>query len=117
MTGRGVPDSNYCCEGVEGWIEFKVTAGWTVAMRPEQVGWLMRRSRAGGRCWVAVRRRCPSGPRREPADELWLFPGVDALVLQSDGLAAFSRALTPAQRWEGGPAKWDWGRIADLLTT
>ena len=56
-TSLGIPDSNYLSKtGVEGWVEFKWTDGWAVTLRDMQVGWLLRRARYGGRCWVAVRR-------------------------------------------------------------
>src|SRR5215213_7651185 len=69
-TGRGVPDLNGCWGGTEFWIENKHTAGWCVPrdkMRAEQVGWLERRARAGGRVFLAVRQ---TGRRR---DDLWLL--------------------------------------------
>jgi hypothetical protein len=101
-TGRGIPDSNYCCSGEEGWVEFKKTSGWKVNIRPEQVGWLLRRSRAGGRTWLAVRRK---------GDQLWLVRGSQAEELLDRGLRDF---LAPS--WEGGPARWDWEAINRLLT-
>src|SRR4051812_50147005 len=64
---RGVPDFNGCYGGVDVWIENKWTLGWVVKMRPAQVGWIERRSRAGGRCFVAG---CPTGRKRE---DLWVF--------------------------------------------
>ena len=39
-TGRGVPDMNFCCNGIEGWIEFKMTKHWRVTVAPEQVAWI-----------------------------------------------------------------------------
>ena len=90
-TGRGIPDAEYCHRGVSGWVEFKVTMAWSVDLRAEQVAWLMRRARAGGRCWVAVRRQSPGGPRRgQPADELWLVSGDNAAALKKEGLNATS---------------------------
>jgi hypothetical protein len=100
-TGRGIPDSNYCVDGVEGWIENKKTDGWAVGLRPEQVGWHLRRARAGGRTWVAVRRK---------RDQLWIVRGSQAAELLERGLKGF---LAPS--WEGGPAKWDWEAISRLL--
>jgi hypothetical protein len=100
-TGRGIPDSEYCHEGATGWVEFKQTDGWAVKIRAEQVGWIMRRWRHGGRVWVAVRRR---------SDELWVVPGDAAVQLKGHGLRA-----VPSEHWSGGPGSWDWERVAYLL--
>src|SRR4249920_517063 len=99
FTMRGIPDMNYCWFGKEGWIEFKVTHGNVVGLRPEQVGWLLRRSRAGGKCFVAVRKKT------RKCDELWLVPGKYADRLKETGL---NEALTGWYIFWGGPAKWDW---------
>lgn len=115
MTGRGVPDSNGCAAGVEFWVEFKVTVGWAVTLRPEQVAWLMRRARAGGRVFVAVRRRCAAGPRRGPAsDELWLLDGSAADVLKASGLRCPDALVLG--HWYGGPSRWDWPSVLCRLT-
>jgi Holliday junction resolvase len=100
-TGRGIPDMNYCHDGREGWIEAKQTQGWAVGLRPEQIGWLMRRARHGGRVWIAVRRK---------GDELWLIPGDRAAQLKSEGLKDIA-----SEHWTNGPSRWDWDRIAYLL--
>jgi hypothetical protein len=114
-TGQGVPDVEYCFPGgFSGWIENKLTAGWRVKYEPHQVGWLERRARMGGRCFVAVRRRCPAGPHRGPAcDELWLFPGSKARLLLKEKMVA-SEALGI---YSGGPAQWNWAAIKKHLTT
>jgi hypothetical protein len=101
LTGRGIPDSNYCHDGCEGFVEFKKTEGWAVQLRSEQVGWIMRRWRHGGRVWVAVRRK---------SAELWLVPGDRSIQLKCHGLKA-----VPAEHWDGGPGAWDWERVAYLL--
>ncbi len=114
LTGGGVPDSNFCRSGVEGWVEHKQTAGWVCSLRPEQVGWIMRRVRNGGRVWVAVRRRAPEGPRRASADELWVVHGRYAVEAKAGGL----RAVEPhAQVWHNGPGAWDWRAIGKLLVS
>jgi len=51
--------------------------------------------------WVAVRRK---------DDELWLVPGDLSAYLKANGLEH-----TASEHWTGGPAKWDWGRVAYLL--
>lgn len=112
-TGRGVPDSNYCCAGVEGWVEFKRTSGWDVPLRPEQVGWLVRRHMAGGRVFVAVRRQHRGGPRLgDPVDELWLLRGGSARELVSGGLRS---GVGVVGVWSGGPARWGWEAVREAL--
>lgn len=115
LTGGGTPDANYCADGREGWVEFKKTTSWSVGLDPDQVGWLTRRSRAGGRVFVAVRRVAAEGPRRgDSADELWLLRGSFAREIKVSGLRGVpSRALLGC--WPGGPARWPWARIRDLL--
>ena len=124
-TGRGIPDSNYCLPplvegygGYEGWIEYKATKGYEVSLRPEQIGWIMQRGRAGGRVWVAVRRRHQGGLRRGlPVDELWLIPGGLAMEARTSGLRS-DAVQKSARRWHGGPtAGWDWDAVAALLRT
>ena len=109
-TGRGIPDDNYCDDGHEGWIEYKTTENYTVGLRPEQVGWLLRRTRAGGRTFVAVRRRHGGGRRRGArVDELWLYNGAGARVLAELGMKACRGAALGI--WESGPARWDWEKV------
>jgi Holliday junction resolvase len=77
-TGRGIPDFNACCEGTEFWVELKVVnAGKKVGLRPEQVGWLVKRSMCGGKCFVLV---------RTPTAEIYLYKGEDARQVADDGL-------------------------------
>lgn len=116
ITGGGVPDVNGCHRGAEFWVEFKQTEEWAVSLRPEQVGWLCRRARAGGRVFIAVRRRCLAGPRRAGADELWLLWGHFAPDLKTGGL----RRAPPGSVlgiWSGGPRSWDWGAVLACLTS
>jgi hypothetical protein len=102
-TGSGIPDAEFCFEnGIQGWLELKATGAWSVRFRPEQPGWLMRRSRLGGRAYILVRRA---------QVELWLVRGADAGVLQSQGL----RAVEPAFRTVGGPGAWDWRGLEAAL--
>ena len=112
MTGRGIPDSNGCYQGCEFWVEYKTTSRWSVDLRPEQVGWILRRTRAGGCVWVAVRRLCPGGPRTAAADELWVFKGSVVKELKEKGL----RGVAPEALYPGGPAKWPWATMLTLLT-
>ncbi len=115
-TGGGVPDSNYCHDGVEGWLEYKQTTGWAVTLAPDQIGWISRRVRHGGRVHVAVRRRTLGGPRSgPPADQLWLFHGHWAVEARVNGLRG-DWAGVGAIKWDGGPSGWNWAEIAALIT-
>lgn len=114
LTGLGIPDANCCSQGVEFWVEFKQTREWAVTLRPEQVGWALQRTRAGGRVFIAVRRWPRGGPRTNPADELWLLRGAYAREAKTGGL----RGLPPAAVlgvWSGGPGGWAWGEVAHHL--
>jgi len=111
MTSGGIPDCNYCMDGVEGWIEFKKMSGWRVPLRPDQIGWIMRRSRHGGRVFIAARRVSVAGPLKGSAtDELWLLRGRYAIELRTLGVRDCpSDAIVG--RWMGGPAAWDWDEV------
>jgi hypothetical protein len=99
-TSQGVPDHEYCFpDGDQGWVEFKATAAWAVTIRPEQVGWLLRRHRMGGRCFVAIRRQL---------SELWIVDGADAGLLKSGGLKAVEPLLISHEPW-------DWRQVERIL--
>jgi hypothetical protein len=111
LTGNGIPDSNYCVDGIEGWIEWKKTDSNRVPLRPDQVGWHLRRARAGGRTFIAIRKRHNGGPRLGAAvDSLYLYRGADARNLVERGLV-----VSPLGRWDGGPARWHWPVIETLI--
>lgn len=112
-TGKGIPDQEYCFpKNKSGWIEHKQTSANAVKIDPEQVGWIERRVRMGGRVFLAVRKRCAAGPRREAADELHLFYGRDIRAVFLQGL----NGATAIGRWPGGPAKWDWNTVKKVIT-
>jgi hypothetical protein len=103
-TGQGVPDVEYCFPGGAcGWIENKATQGWKVDVRPHQVAWIERRVRSGGRVFVAVRRK---------SAELYLIRGADVRRLSEEGLMG----IDPILGCEGGPARWSWGKVREILT-
>lgn len=105
-TAGGVPDSEFCPpNGRAGWMESKRTDGWVIKFRPLQVGWLMRRSRMNGKCFIAVLRK---------ADELWLWSGAAAIDLAENGMDGADRSMLFG-RWSGGPTRWPWGHIATIL--
>lgn len=110
-TGQGVPDVNVCMNGHETWIEFKTTATNALRISSEQVGWIERRLRAGGRVLVIVRWRCLAGLRRQARDELLIFDGANVRALMVGGISA----AIPIERWDGGPSYWDWDAVAKII--
>ena len=110
-TGRGIPDANGCSESCEVWLELKATEGWKPVIRPEQIGWAERRTRAGGRVFLLTRRRCSAGPRRRSADELWVHRGADVRHVSDGGL----RSVSPILMCDGGPSSWNWDLLDGTL--
>ena len=102
---RGVPDTNFCCEGVEGWIEFKETKGIKVNVSPEQCAWMARRARAGGRTFIAVRQRTGED------DLLWIASGEFGERLREAGLSPNSTLGS----FPGGPRAWNWAKIRAIF--
>lgn len=113
-VSRGVPDAEFCFDGaVQGWIEYKATRAGSphgVRVRPEQIAWLSRRARYGGRCWIAVRRQ-GTAKGGERYDELHLFPGGAAAEVAALG----TRCDRAVQVWHGGPTRWDWAEIEERI--
>lgn len=110
-SASGVPDAEYCTpEGIQGWVEFKVTKIYYVHIKPLQVSWIDRRARYGGNVWIAVR-RVPIAQIHTGVDELWLMHGRQAQALEKGGLQN-----TRAIRWFGGPSSWNYDQIADILS-
>ena len=108
FTESGIPDFNGCYQAIEFWLEMKTTKHWTVKIRPKQVGWILARSRHGGRVFIAIRRK------NRNDDELWLIHGVAVRILRQFGLADLPDEAI-AGHWSGGPAKWDWNQVLSFL--
>lgn len=88
LTAQGIPDTNGCSAGVESWIELKVVnRGNKVKLQSFQVAWLVKRARAGGRSYVAVRVQKPG------EDYIAIWPGLAAREVKDQGLAALSLAV------------------------
>lgn len=114
-TGRGIPDSNYCIDGVEGWVEFKHTSAWSVGVRTEQNSWHRTRTARGGRTFFAVRRRHLGGKIRGlPVDELWMCAGKYSTQLMNEGLRCPDICWLGV--WSGGPSRWNWDTVRQILT-
>ncbi len=109
-TGLGVPDTNGCHQGIEFWVEFKQTAGWTVStFRPEQVAWIEQRTRHRGRVHVGVRQR---GAGR---DALWLLgPGSARMLIDGCRLDRLPDSLVRGH-WPSSP--WPWPEVLVALTS
>ena len=56
LTGKGVPDLNYCQNGKEIWIELKSIQGNKSQLSPFQIAWIHNRAKAGGNCYVLIRK-------------------------------------------------------------
>lgn len=110
-TVSGVPDSEFCTPtGITGWIEYKQTKIFHVAIKPFQVAWLMRRCRMGGNAWITVR-RTPASQRETGVDELWLMSGNQADALFHHGLTGVS-----AWCWSGGENNWNFDEVNAILS-
>lgn len=115
MTGKGIPDTYYCAKGnLSGWIECKKTSANAVGIDPMQVAWAEKLWRKNGRCWLAVRVYCKAGKRRKAKDELWIFHGEGTRWCMLGGISAVP-SLFIKGHWTGGPKRWDWKRIREIL--
>jgi hypothetical protein len=101
-TEGGVPDLNYCKDGIEGWCEMKRVEHWRTEIRPAQIGWTERRLRCGGRVFVAVRKE---------KNQLWIYHGSMLRALSSTRVDE----VPSLGFWFGGPSKWDWAAIEHIL--
>jgi len=110
-VASGIPDLHYCASGAAGWLELKATSGWAVEIAPAQVAWAEAYARHGGRVFLTVRRYCTTGPRRIAADELWLYRAPLVRTVMVGGL----KAEIPTLYLTGGPSRWNWLLIEQLL--
>lgn len=105
-TGRGIPDIHYVIEGEAGWIECKFTSGNAIDIRPEQCAWAERYARNRGRVFLAIRQKKDN--TRGKVDRLWLLGPQHIRLKKLDE----ANALLVA---DGGPARWNWDAIMELL--
>lgn len=78
-SDRGVLDVEWCHKGKSGWIELKSvdSLGQFRNLRPEQVAWIRRRTRAGGSVYIIV---------LDATDTLRVYHGKQAKELKEVGL-------------------------------
>lgn len=114
-TGQGVPDLNYNIGGFEGWIEMKTTGTNRIpSLEAHQVAWAERRGRAGGKVFLAVRKKHDGGARLgAPIDHLVLFNAVNSsrIILEHGMNMATPLYVSPAN----GPKSWDWDAVRKIL--
>ena len=84
-TGKGIPDVNFCWKGIEVWIELKIVKGKRILLAPEQVAWMFRRTKVGGRCWIMAR-DIADGPRKGKYDRIYLWSGEHAGEVLENGV-------------------------------
>jgi hypothetical protein len=109
----GMPDVNYCMDGVEGWIELKApplpkrdrTAlmSYGHKLKPMQIRWIKRQLRAGGRVFILL---C--------TEEGWIllngkFAGI-VNELTFDEMVERSEWIAPKKMTET-----DWDLLRDVL--
>lgn len=106
LISAGVPDINYCYEGLEGWIECKKsTSGGRIGFRPEQIGWIKDRLIHGGRVKIAVLLEMPP--------MLVLFDGPIVYEWKESVFTNIDHALG---LWVGRHKDWDWDQVLVHLT-
>lgn len=82
----------------------KKVTGWRITISPEQIAWLARRSRAGGRVFIAAR-------KQQHIQGFWLFPGTAGRQLATTRVTEVP-ALIQAK---GNPGAWPWAEIEAAL--
>lgn len=107
-TGHGVPDVNFCYQGIEGWIEMKKDQKGRMDIRPEQIGWIIERLRHKGLVRIAVRLVTLD------ADVLVIFDGSVVEKLETKSIE--KNLAFAIDFWEGGPKLWKWGEVLDAIT-
>jgi hypothetical protein len=104
--GSGVPDSNFCHDGVEGWIEFKKLTKNQIGLRPEQIGWIKSRIRHGGLIKIVVR-------AEDLGDMLLIFDGSMVVDLESKSLNENMHHVRFHRT--GGPKLWEWSEVLRMI--
>lgn len=113
-AGVGAPDTSYCIQGRDGWIEIKykaelpkraTTAALGECLRPAQRIWFNYHLKAGSRhCWLFAR----------IADELIMLPGSKKECFE-EGTVEQLREAAHWRAYTVRSASWDF--LANKLTT
>lgn len=109
----GIPDVDFCIDGIEGKVELKYREGAPARartacyashpnLREAQEAWIKRRLRNGGRVFILA----------QIGDYLYLLHGAEAPQFNALTLAEFERRAL----WQGGP-RIDTDEWADLIKT
>ena len=99
----GIPDVLLCDDaGHFHFIELKATTGKVVDLRPHQVAWLTKHSRAS--VWVLVRKLAA----KTRPQKIYLYHGREAMDLKMSGLK-----VAPLYYAEG---EFDWRAILGLIS-
>ena len=121
-SATGLPDMHYCFKHPEyiycsGWIEFKLakTNRLQHPPTPQQIAWAEQYWRQSGRVWCIVRKK--NETRKNKCDELHFFHGEGMRYLSGTfgGIENVPK-LYQKGKWSGGPSKWDWKAIKEILT-
>src|SRR5688572_29251316 len=91
-AGVGQPDINICIEGIDIWIESKERRGNVIKIRPSQIAWIQKRSRAGGAVYIMVLHN----------DTVALYNGNQARLLTDPATVDKAKKLALINR----PFKW-----------
>jgi hypothetical protein len=113
MVQAGTPDVNYCYNGVEGWIELKHADKPPArdstpvfpdgkGLRDEQVIWIHKRARAGGRVWILA--RC--------GESIFLVNGAYAKVFNT---MTYPQLIEHCSWWTAKKRGVDWEGLVDIL--
>jgi len=102
-VGEGVPDINFCLDGVEFWVECKWTpsvkgARFSHPLTAGQCAWLLKRVHAGRSAWVLARR----------VDTFKLWHGSWAREILEKGWDAEGETIVLEQPW-------DWTEFAEMM--
>ena len=111
---EGVPDVNYCFQGLEGWVELKygkvpLRATTEVfksqpGMRPAQIDWILYRGKVGGRVFILL----------NIGTELFLIHGEHAAKVNQWTMQDFRDAACWQHR---GPCRIEqWRSLRNCLT-
>jgi len=112
MVGAGMPDVNFCYKGVEGWVELKhadkppardsTPVYHSGGLRPDQIVWIHKRARAGGRVFVLA--RC--------GESIFLVPGRFAKEFND---LTYPELIDYSSWWTAKKRGVDWAGLLEVL--